>query len=349
MRVLFDLTHPANVHLFKHLIRSLRASGSEVLLASRDKDVTLALLEAEGLEHVCLTRRGKGLAGLAAELVLRTARLRRLAASFRPDVLVAAEGGVSIGPVGAIRRRPRVVFAQVDRARLQNLLGLPWATTICTGTGYRLRHGARQKRFAGFQTQAYLDPRRFRPDAEALRQYGISPDQPYAVLRLVGWTAAHDLGRRGLAVKSLLAAIRRLERLGRVILSSESPLPETLVPWQNPVPAARLHDLLAFAGVCVAEGGTVAAEAGMLGTPAVACNSYEFGYLESLCERGLIHRAESLAQAVEWADEALRDAGRKPQWRQRAADLFASTDDVLGVMQNVIEQAAASSGRIGRS
>jgi hypothetical protein len=50
MRVLFDLTHPANVHLFKYLVRSLRASGDEVVLASRDKDVTVALPDAEGLE-----------------------------------------------------------------------------------------------------------------------------------------------------------------------------------------------------------------------------------------------------------------------------------------------------------
>jgi predicted glycosyltransferase len=349
MRVLFDLTHPANVHLFKHLIRSLRASGAEVVVASRDKDVTVALLDAEGIEHVCLTRRGEGLAGLAAELVLRTARLRRLAVRFQPDVLVAAEGGVSIGPVGAILRRPRVVFAQVDRARLQNRLGLPWATTICTGTGYRLRHGSRQRRFSGFQTQAYLDPRRFYPDAEVLRRCGIEPDQPFAVVRLVEWTAAHDAGRRGLPVELLLPAIRRLERLGRVILSSEAPMPDALAPWRSPVPVDRLHDLLAFAGVCVAEGGTVAAEAGLLGTPAVTCNSYNFGYLDSLCELGLIRRAEGLTQAMEWADAMRREDGLKQRWRERAAALFASTDDVLEVMRNTIEQAAAPAGRMGRS
>ena len=165
---------------------SSAGTGPTVMVASRAKDVTEALLDAEGIEHVCLTRLGRGLPGLGAELLLRTERLRRLAAGFRPDVLVAAEGGVSIGPVGAVLRRPRVVFAQVDLARLQNLLGLPLATTICTGTGYRIDHGRRQVRFRGFQAQAYLDPRRFRPDGEVLRRCGVDPDRPTAVIRLVG-------------------------------------------------------------------------------------------------------------------------------------------------------------------
>jgi hypothetical protein len=238
-----------------------------------------------------------------------------------------------------------VVFAQVDLARLQNLIGLPFATTICTGTGYRLCHGRRQVRFRGFQAQAYLDPRRFHPDLQVLRQCGIEPGQPLAVIRLVSWAAAHDVGRRGSAIEDLRLAAERLSRLARVVISSEGPLPEALLPWRSPVQADRLHHLLALAGVCVAEGGTVAVEAGLLGTPAVTCNSYEFGYLNSMLELGLIRRSDSLAHAMELAEALLREDGLKQRWRERASELFASTDDVLEVMRHTIEQAV----RAGRT
>jgi uncharacterized protein len=344
MRVLFDVTHPANVHLLKHLIRRFRQAGNEVRVASRAKDVTEALLDAEGIEHTCLTRLGRGLPGLAAELVLRTHRLRRLAAAFRPDVLVAAEGGVSIGPVGVWLGRPRVVFAQVDRARLQNLLGLPLATTICTGTGYRLNYGKRQRRFRGFQAQAYLDPRRFQPDPEVLRRSGLDPERPLAVIRRVSWAAAHDVGRRGSPAKDLRLAVERLGRRARVVISSETPLPQALEPWRNPVPPHQMHHLLALAGVCVAEGGTVALEAGLLGTPAVTCNSYDFGYLKSMQDLGLICRAEGVGPAMETAEQMLAEPGLKARWRAKAAELFASTDDVLEVMQQTIEETAQAGG-----
>lgn len=344
MRILFDVTHPANVHLFKHLIRQLRAAGSEVAVASRDKDVTVALLAAEGIDHVCLTRRGEGLLGLAGELFLRAKLLRGLAVQFRPDVLVAAEGGVSIGPVGASLGIPRIVFAQVDRGGLQNLLGLPLATTICTGTGYRLDHRRRHVRFRGFQTQAYLDPRRFRPDAGILRRCGLVPNEPLVVIRLVGWSAAHDVGRKGLPVSEVLRAVKRLGRFGRVVISSEAPLPEELSAWHAPVPLDGLHHLLACASICLAEGGTVAPEAGLLGTPAVTCNSYDFGYLHSMEEMGIIRKANGLADALALVEAMLREKDLKQNWQRRAAMLYEATDDVLDVMRQTIERAAFARG-----
>jgi predicted glycosyltransferase len=334
------VTHPANVHLFKGVVGALRQRGGQTLVVSRDKDVTVSLLERLGIEHEVLSRKGHTMAGMAVEMAARTGRLYRRARQFRPDVMVAAEGGVSIGPVGAALGLPRVVFAQVDRALLQNTLGLPWATVICTGTGYRGDHGRKQVRFHGFQTQAYLDPRRFRPDPGPLRRAGVDPDAPYIVLRMVGWTAAHDVGRRGPREQRLRQAVETLSGFGRVLISSESALPESLQPWHNPVDPIALHDLLAFARLCVAEGGTVPVEAALLGVPSVACNTYPFGYISALAQRGLFAVVDDLAQAVERGRQMLADPRARQAQRQRAEQLYADTDDVLETMVNVIERAA---------
>jgi len=342
MRVLFDITHPVNVHFFKHLIAALGEDGHDVLVTARDKDVSIALLDSLGITYQCISRQRSGLWGMARELGERNVRLFRLARRFGPDVMVAAEAGVSIGPVGAAIGVPRVVFDQVDRAPLQRALGMPFATYICTGDGYLKDHGARHVRFRGFLAQAYLDPRRFEPDAKLLRRAGVDPDEPYIVLRLVGWSATHDIGRRGLSEQELSLLVDRLSAFGRVMISSETPLPDRLRAHEIPVPMTHFHDLLALATLCIAEGGTVGVEAGLLGTPAICCNTYDFGYLRAMEKRyRLIRRVWSLREVAELAEDMLHRDDLRADWQRRRASLFAETDDVLAFMRSVVELAAS--------
>ena len=183
--------------------------------------------------------------------------------------------------------------------------------------------------------QAYLDPRHFTPDAEALRAAGVDPEAPYTVLRVVRWAATHDVGRRGSTPAQIQRIARRLGRYGRVYVTSERPLPPDLEPLRARIPPARLHDLLAFARLCLAEGGTVSVEAALLGTPAVLCATYDFGYLLELEQTyGLITRAPSLDQAVDAAESLLGDPDARGAWRRKRDRLFAETDDVLERMRS---------------
>ena len=59
LTVLVEVVHPAHVLFFANPIRILKERGHRVLVASRDKDVTLALLHEMGIEHRCLSRAGK--------------------------------------------------------------------------------------------------------------------------------------------------------------------------------------------------------------------------------------------------------------------------------------------------
>ena len=242
--------------------------------------------------------------------------------------------------MGAILCVPRLVFDQVDHAPLQQSLGMPWATLICTNDSYLKDYGRRHIRFRGFLAQVYLDTHYFKPDPAPLRCVGIDPQKPFIVLRLVRWSATHDLGREGLTGQQLERFVERLSRHGRVLVSSEEPLPASLKQYENPVPAVHLHDLLAFAAVCIGEGGTVAPEAGILGTPAICYNTYDFGYLRALEHRyGLIHRSASLTQAFETAKLFLQDHNLPKQWQQRRNQLFEQTDDVGSFMRRMSDPA----------
>ena len=89
MRVMIDVVHPAHVHFYRNLWSELVARGDEVLVVSRDKDVTLALLDHFGIEHVPVGRAGRrSIVGHGLELAHRDLALIRLGRRFRPDIVL---------------------------------------------------------------------------------------------------------------------------------------------------------------------------------------------------------------------------------------------------------------------
>lgn len=130
----------------------------------------------------------------------------------------------------------------------------------------------------GFQTITVA----FVADPQVLRRAGLRPEERIIFIRTVSWGATHDHGRAGLGPEQLTHLVEALSHWGRVIVSSEAPLPPALKHCENPVPVAGIHHLLAFATLCLVEGGTMAAEAAVLGTPTICLLSYDFGYLIAL-------------------------------------------------------------------
>ena len=344
MRVLFDMTHPAHVHLFKNVIWLLQKRGHRTLVAAREKDVAIDLLKALRIEHVCLSRRNRGPLGMAWELVERDARMISLVRRFRPHVLIGL-AGVSVGIVGRLTGIPSLVLEEAEFAWLQRAIALPFVTRVFTGTGYLKDIGSRQAHFRGIWVQAYLDPRYFVPDPDPVRRAGVDPEKPYIVMRTVSYTAAHDIGRRRTSEEELCRVVRGLSRFGRVLISSETPLPESLADYQNPVPAQHIHDLLAHADLCIAQGGTMAAEAAVLGVPVVGCDTYNFGYLQALEKKyGLLRKADSLTEAMRMGEELLRTPGVRQILQARRQKLLEESEDIVEFIFRLIEETAGRAG-----
>jgi len=339
MRVLFDLVHPAQVHFFKNVVGVLKQQGHEVLVTSRKKDVTLELLDALGIEHICISEMRPGLANMARELMIRNWRLWRIARKFKPDVMVARVG-VSAGPVGKLMGVPTVVYDDMEHAHLQAVVGMTFATYICTGMGYYREFGRRHVRFSGPPVLAYLDPKYFVPDLQKLQEAGLRLEERIIFIRVVSWGAAHDRGRSGMQPKHLAKMTSELSPYGRVIISSEAPLPKELKQYENPVPVDHIHDLLACATLCLAEGGTIAEEAAVLGTPTICLDIYDLGYLIAL-ERQykMIYRTSSVRDATQRAQQLLQKKNLRDEWQQKRQKLLADSEDVVAFQMKIIELA----------
>ena len=339
LKVLFDIVHPAQVHFFKQAIAQLKKEGHEVLVTARAKDVALDLLDALGIEYHCISSKSEGLLGMAAELVVRDIRLYRLAMKFRPDVMVARVG-ISAGIVGKLLGVPTVIFDDMEHARLQAAVGITFATYICTGLGYYRNFGSRQVRFRGSPVLSYMSPEYFQPDPKPLEAAGLDPSERYIFVRLVSWTATHDMGRKGIQLATLEEAISKLSKYGRVVISSEEQLPDSLSKYKNPVPVEHLHDLLSCASLSLVEGGTMAAESAVLGVPVICLESYDFGYLRALeHEYGMIFRPATFEEGIAKAQELLQDPDLAQKWQAKREKLLDESDDVVEFMLNMITRA----------
>ena len=102
LRIHVDIGHPAHVHFFRQPLRQWASHGHRVRVTSRDKDVAIELLDAFGIEHRTLSRVGRGILGLGAELATRTARLRGELRRFDADVVTAIGGGFMLATVVVI-------------------------------------------------------------------------------------------------------------------------------------------------------------------------------------------------------------------------------------------------------
>ena len=346
MRILVDLTHPGDVHFFRHAIELWRRRNHTVFVTARRKDLTVDLLQRLAIEHDDLGAARRGLFGLSVEFFARTYRLCRRVRQLRPDVMTAT-AGVFIAQAGWLCRVPSVVFYDTENATLSNLLTYPVCTTVVTPRCYTGKvPAAKHRTYPGYQELAYTHPRRFTPDPERLADFGLAPGEPFIFVRLVSWGAAHDTLDHGFT--RVEDAIRELERFGRVVISAEGPLPPGLALYRLSGPLEQVHHLLAFARLYIGESATMASESATLGTPAILVSTTGRGYTDDQERRyGLTYtfsdRRSAQPDAVAKAIAILSDAGSKDRWARRREHMLADTIDLTEYVVALVE----SYGRSG--
>lgn len=348
MDITLDITHPSDVHLFRHVIAGWRAAGHHVRLFARDKDVVLSLLEQYGLVHERVGGRARrGAWGLACELVTRESALWRRLRRAPCDVVCGA-GATFIVHAAWWLGIPAVVFTDTEVARIANRLTFPFARRIVTPRSYQQALGARQVCFDGYKELAYLHPARFRPDPAALAEAGLRPGERFVLVRLVAWTSGHDLRAHGLT--DVRAAVARLGRLARVIVSAEGALPSELEELRYRGPTHRLHDVLAHAALTFGESATLATESAVLGVPAVFVSTTRRGYTDELERRyGLVFTYDDprtgQAAGLARAEALLCDPDSPRLFRERRQRMLAEQQDPGDVLQRVVLEVAEAHRR----
>lgn len=341
MKFLFDINHPAHVHFFRHPITLLRARGHDIVVTSRAKEMALPLLDELDLSHRPLsTQRGKGIMSLGRELIQREMALYRVVRQEKPQAL-AAIGGTFIAHVGWLARIPSLVFYDTENARLQNAITYPLAGKVIVPRCYQgWTPRNRSVRYDGYHELSYLHPKHFTPDRRIAEQNGLDPTRDNFFIRCVSWQANHDLGERGWSTLLLNRLVEWLTTLGKVHISSETPLPAELADFTYHGKVSMVHHLMAHCRLYVGESATMASECAVLGVPAIYAAHTGRGYTDEQEQRyGLAKnlRLLDLEQLCQAIDALL--AQPASSYQKRRQYLLADTIDVAEFVTQQLEQA----------
>lgn len=346
MRIVVDINHPGQVHYFKNFIRDMRKHGHEVLITASEKEITYRLLNDYGLDFVRLGSYGSSLIEKAANIPVHDVRMFNAVRKFRPDVFLGF-GSIANGHVSKMMGKPAIAFDDTEPSPVEHMLYVPFTDAILTPSSFRKDFGRKHIRYDGYIELAYLHPDCFRPDPAVLDSIGVGKNDPYVIMRFVGWKAGHDVGRSGFDLETKLRAVKEMEKHGRVFISSELPLPPALEPYRLTAPPGQIHHLLHYAQMLVGDSGTMTTEAALLGTPAVRCDSIvasgdlgNFAELEKKYD--LVYNFADPQQALDRAIGLITRPGLKDEWRAKRDAMLKDKIDVNAFMVRFVEEYPAS-------
>lgn len=276
-RINVYLGHPAHFHLYKNAIKNLKNDGYEVDVLIKKKENLEQLLKNSGIPYHNILREGRKdtKLGMGLGVVKRMWRLLGFVVRRRPLLLTGTS--VENSYIGPLMRIPVVYCGEDDAAviPLQAKMCYPGANTILTpdvcDDG---KWNGKTTSYPSYHELAYLHPNHFTPSADIVREQGINPDKPYAIMRFVKLKANHDDNVQGINLQVALRLIEIMKPHMDIYITSERPLEPELEPFRIQINPIYMHDVMAYASLYIGDSQTMAMEAAVLGVPAIRFNDF---------------------------------------------------------------------------
>lgn len=336
MNILVDIGHPSDVHFFKHAIAAWQDRGHEVHVTCRRIPVAMRLLDHLGIAYRIVSRKRTGALGLGMELIEHAVRLYPMLRRWKIDAAVSFGGTFTVHAARLAGCRA-IVFYDTDTAVIANRITYPFASVIATPDIYPRDLGSKHVRFRGLKECAYLHPETFTPSPGVLSKYGISPDESFSVVRFIAWEASHDIGITPATAAQKQKLVQELAAIGKVLQVPEQKANQGFTINAEAIAPEDYHTLLYHARCCVTEGATTAAEAVLLGTPALYINPILVCYLRELARLELLRVPNSGEEPSDALARMMGGEETKDAFRQRTRDFVASQDNVLDFVVRLVE------------
>ncbi len=189
----------------------------------------------------------------------------------------------------------------------------------------------------------YLHPFYFKPDPKVLQKAGLDKKTKFVILRFVAWNANHDIGHRGFSDQEKIHIVNKLKKHARVLISSESPLPESLRKYEIRLEFNELHHLMYHASLFFGESATMCAESAVLGVHGIYIHSIDRGYLRELRDRYGIsfvytNPETMLEQGLKKAVELLETNGLQKTGRKKGRQIVDEKTDMNAWMFDCLKK-----------
>ena len=347
MRVWGDLLTPKDILFFPPVIEKLKGEGAEVLLTSRRYREVGPLAERAGLDVTYVgDRGGKGREEQLVAATRRQAEMIPVVQAFKPDVAFSIASvvcariafGLGIKHV-AVNDSPHAEVACRLTIPLSHHLLCPWVIPYSAWRRFGIQKGK-------ITTYRALDPAAWlkrppvagptpelEPGKKTITVRVQESDAPYLARADVGWTDR--------VLSSLLEAFPDANHVAlcRYDYQVEEVRTKFGSRWTVPDEIVSGHSLLASTDLFVGMGGTMSAEAALMGVPTISAFQgalFTDRYLEG---RGLLARALTTSALLSRAKRLLADSYRA-SYGERAKRVLDAMEDPVPKVAALIGQAA---------
>jgi len=308
----------------------MQEKGNEILFTVRDKEHEVYLLKSYGFNYISIgkhykTRFGKILGAIKIEI-----RLIRIASDFKPDILLS-HGSFYAAHVGWLLRKS--IITMEDTGNMEQVrLYLPFTSSILTSNVFHKELGKKQIRYNGFHELAYLHPKRVTGTGDIREKLGVNNEEKLILIRFVSWNATHDKGKEGLPLEFKHLLMSKLDRIGRIFISSENNLDSEFERYKIAIPPERIHEVIGEADLFIGEGATMASESAMLGTPAIYINPLYAGTIDDQERHGLLFHFRNFEGVLDKAIELLNDPNSKEKNKRKRDEFVKNKIDVTNFL-----------------
>lgn len=287
MNILVQLAHPAHFHYYKNSIKQLQKDGHNVVLVLTTKDILETLVKDAGFEYtnIMVKSHKNSKIGYLYDMIVRCIRILLLSLKHKIDLLTGST--IEISLIGWLLRRPSINIGEDDAAVVQKYINMvaPFIdvrlTPVVCNDGKLEPHSVH---YPSNMELGYLHPNHFTADKSIVDGYGIDTEKPYFILRFSSLNAHHDNGIQGINTAIAQRLVDTLSPHGQIYITSERELEPQFEPYRIRINPLDMHHVMAFASLYIGDSQTMAAEAGVLGTPFVRFNDFvgRIGYLREL-------------------------------------------------------------------
>ena len=273
MNILFDINHPAHVHLLRNTYTTLKELGHTLYVTVKDIPAAKKLLVYYGIPYIGIGNKGDSLVQKGWDQLIYDLHVWQLVRKHRINIGVGTS--VTLAHVSKISRMKSIILDDDDDAvePLFAKYAHPFADVILSPDSIK-RKAKQTVYYPGTHELAYLHPSRFTPDENVLNELGLTPNDPFFIVRFNAFKAHHDAGEKGLSLDAKKRLITMLAQHGRVFITTEREIDEAFRPYQLKVAQEKIHSLMYYATMFVGDSQTMTSEAAVLGTPAIKCNSF---------------------------------------------------------------------------
>ncbi|XPS85678.1 conserved uncharacterized protein, DUF354 [Desulfosarcina variabilis str. Montpellier] len=319
----------------------MEQKGHRFLITARDKDVAHSLLKNY---QIPFFTRGKGKDNLFDKffyMIKADLLLYKLSKNFKPDFFMSFSSPYA-AQVAWFFKNPHIAFTDTETATLGNYATIPFSNVVCTPTCFKCDLGEKHICFDSYMELCYLSEKYFKPNPSALDMINIKNGETFTILRFVSWKANHDIGHKGLSMENKIKAVKEFSKFGKVFISSEEKLPDTIKKYQIRIPTDKMHDIIAFASLLYGESATMASECAVLGTPAIYIDNDGRGYTDEQEKNfklvyNFTESLEDQERSIQKGIDLLSQKLLKKTWDFRRKKMLATKIDPTSFMVWLLE------------